>query len=71
VQGPAGDDPRVVGTQLLAEIEAFLVVRPSGGQLAAKRKPAAPGAPAARHGDRLLVGRRLIEEGPRLDLEPP
>ena len=35
--------------QLGAEVEAFLPVGPARGQLAAERKPAAPGATTERH----------------------
>ena len=39
----------MVVAQLGAEVQAFLPVGPARGQLAAERKPAAPGAAAERH----------------------
>ncbi len=54
VQRHAGAHPRMVVAELAAEVEAFLPVGPAGGQLAAERKPAAPGAAAERHGEALL-----------------
>ena len=40
---------RVLLAQLGAEVQAFFPVGPAGGQFAAERKPAAPGATAERH----------------------
>ena len=48
--------------ELGSEVEAFLLVRNTGGQLATQREPTPPGAAAARHGDLGLLGIREGEE---------
>ena len=64
-----------VGAELGAEVEPFLPVRPAGGQLAAERKVAAPGAAAERHARsrifRPRAGRRSGGSAPRAAARAP
>ena len=62
VQRPSRPHARIVRTELLAEVQAFLPVGHPRRQLAAEREPAAPRAPAARHGDPRLLVLRAREE---------
>src|SRR3546814_997671 len=59
----------MLGRQLAAEVEALLAIGPAGGELAAEREPAAPGAPAPGHGDLLLGRFRQREELSRRRIE--
>ena len=70
MQRKLGRNARIVRPQFLAEIEPLLDVRLARCQLAANRKEATPGAPAARHGDLHLLSLRQREEAPagRIDL---
>ena len=53
---------RVVVVELGAEVQTFLQIRLSGGELATDRKIAAPGSTAARHVDAHLFGLVAGEE---------
>ena len=63
VQRHAGPHPRIVGPELLAEVEPFLHVGHARGQLAADGEPSPPRAAAVRHRDR-----RLLRVGQREEL---
>ena len=70
VQRPSGPHPRIVGRELLAEVDAFLHVGATRGELAAHREPTSPGAPALGHGDVRLLVVAQGEELPRQSVEP-
>ena len=59
VERVTGDHPRMVARMVDAEVQALLVVGQPARQLAAQRKPAAPGPPGERH--RHLGLGRLVE----------
>ena len=62
VQRQSGADARIVGTELLAEVDALLAIGHARRQLSAEREPTAPRPPAVRHRDgRLLVVRSREE----------
>ncbi len=69
VEGAPGLHSRVVGGQLLAEVEALLLVGPAGGQLPAEGEPAPPCPPGAGHGQLALVRRGQGEEPARRAVE--
>src|SRR5579862_1451464 len=61
VQRQAGPYPRIAFIDLLPEVHPFLEVRASGSELAAHRKPAAPGSAAEGHMNAFL-GRHIETE---------
>ena len=71
VERPTRRHPWMAGGQLGSEVEAFLDVGLSRGQLAANREKTAPGRAAVGHRDGHLVGRRQGEEGPAGGIEAP
>ncbi len=55
MQRCSGSDAGVLIVELGPEVQAFLLVRHTGRQLAAQRKPTPPGAAGERHGDHGFV----------------
>jgi hypothetical protein len=64
VKRRAGQDPRIVGGQLGAEVQALLLVGLAGGQLVADTEVAPPGPAPQGHADRQLRPDVLGEELP-------
>ena len=65
VQRQSRPNPRIVGSQLGAEVDSLLAIRPARGQLTIDWKVAAPRASAMRHRDRHLLFERRFEKLPR------
>ena len=73
VQGASFAHARVVGVVLLTEVDALLLVRMTGGELAADREPAAPCESCSRHrngrlrfvGEREELASRFVEVTPQ------
>jgi hypothetical protein len=62
VQRRSGDDQRIVGRALLAEVKSFLLIGLTGGQFVADAEVAPPRPSPLAHGDLLLHLERLAEE---------
>ncbi len=70
MQRSAGHDERMIAGVFGAEVDAFLAVGGTGGELATHGEPPTPRRPGRGHGDCALVGVGQREEGVRGCLEP-